>query len=179
MMNAACNSNKKGGLFSRPKLRGKDLNLRPLGYEPLFLMGVLVISTISVSSISVYFGLFWCVGPRFAPALAPAGQSTMNGETRIERSQFLFRLDGSCQSHGSIGCQLPKLDVAGSIPVSRFIFNNLERSLHGSYPVKRNLNSPGPIREHSRCVNKTIAGFFTTTPSAWPSFEQLLRSHRR
>ena len=34
MMNAACNSNKKGGLFSRPKLRGKDLNLRPLGYEP-------------------------------------------------------------------------------------------------------------------------------------------------
>ena len=36
-------------------------------------MGVLVISTISVSSISVYFGLFWRVGPRFAPALAPVG----------------------------------------------------------------------------------------------------------
>jgi len=32
-MNVASNSNKKGGLFSRPKLRGKDLNLRPLGYE--------------------------------------------------------------------------------------------------------------------------------------------------
>ena len=36
-------------------------------------MDVLVISTISVSSISVYFGLFWRVGPRFAPALAPVG----------------------------------------------------------------------------------------------------------
>ena len=58
-------------LVSNWKLRGKDLNLRPLGYEPLFPMGVLVISTISVSSISVYFGLFWRVGPRFAPALAP------------------------------------------------------------------------------------------------------------
>jgi hypothetical protein len=29
-----CNPNRKGGLFSRLKLRGKDLNLRPLGYEP-------------------------------------------------------------------------------------------------------------------------------------------------
>jgi integrase len=28
------NCNKKGGLFSRLRLRGKDLNLRPLGYEP-------------------------------------------------------------------------------------------------------------------------------------------------
>ena len=28
------NLNEKGGLFSRLKLRGKDLNLRPLGYEP-------------------------------------------------------------------------------------------------------------------------------------------------
>ena len=34
MNNAVCNPNKKGGLFSRPGLRGKDLNLRPLGYEP-------------------------------------------------------------------------------------------------------------------------------------------------
>jgi hypothetical protein len=33
MNNAVCNPIKKGGLFSRPKLRGKDLNLRPLGYE--------------------------------------------------------------------------------------------------------------------------------------------------
>jgi hypothetical protein len=30
----ACNQKKKDGLFSRPELRGKDLNLRPLGYEP-------------------------------------------------------------------------------------------------------------------------------------------------
>src|SRR5205814_4281943 len=34
MNRTACNANKKGGLFSRPRLRGKDLNLRPLGYEP-------------------------------------------------------------------------------------------------------------------------------------------------
>ena len=34
MNNAVCNPNKKGGLFGRPQLRGKDLNLRPLGYEP-------------------------------------------------------------------------------------------------------------------------------------------------
>ena len=32
----ACNPKEKGGLFSRPELRGKDLNLRPLGYEPEF-----------------------------------------------------------------------------------------------------------------------------------------------
>jgi len=31
----ACNPDKKGGLFSRPKLRVKDLNLRPLGYEEI------------------------------------------------------------------------------------------------------------------------------------------------
>jgi len=29
---------KKGGLFSRPGLRGKDLNLRPLGYEHNLMM---------------------------------------------------------------------------------------------------------------------------------------------
>jgi hypothetical protein len=34
MNNVACNSNKKGGLFSRPSIAGKDLNLLPLGYEP-------------------------------------------------------------------------------------------------------------------------------------------------
>jgi len=33
MKKMACNSKEKGGLFSRPSLRGKDLNLRPLGYE--------------------------------------------------------------------------------------------------------------------------------------------------
>src|SRR5437016_11608104 len=54
-------------LVSNWKLRGKDLNLRPLGYEPLFPMDVLVISAISVSSISVYFGLFWRIGPVLPP----------------------------------------------------------------------------------------------------------------
>ena len=34
MNNSVCNSNRKGGLFSRLQLRGEDLNLRPLGYEP-------------------------------------------------------------------------------------------------------------------------------------------------
>jgi len=38
MMNVVRKSNKKGGLFSRPKLRGKDLNLRPLGYEHNLIM---------------------------------------------------------------------------------------------------------------------------------------------
>ena len=33
MAEMGCNPKKKGGLFSRPELRGKDLNLRPLGYE--------------------------------------------------------------------------------------------------------------------------------------------------
>jgi hypothetical protein len=32
------NCNKKGGLFSRPELRGEDLNLRPLGYEHNLMM---------------------------------------------------------------------------------------------------------------------------------------------
>jgi hypothetical protein len=32
-MEMVCNPNKKGGLSSRLRLRGKDLNLRPLGYE--------------------------------------------------------------------------------------------------------------------------------------------------
>src|SRR2546422_9151421 len=69
---------KKAAYSAAVQLRGKDLNLRPLGYEPLFLMGVLVISTISVSSNSVYLGLFWAVGPRFAPALAPMGANRLS-----------------------------------------------------------------------------------------------------
>jgi len=39
------NPNKKGGLFSRLRLRGKDLNLRPLGYEPENALDATVIST--------------------------------------------------------------------------------------------------------------------------------------
>jgi hypothetical protein len=45
MLAIACNSNKKGGLFSRLQLRGKDLNLRPLGYEPKIALDATVIST--------------------------------------------------------------------------------------------------------------------------------------
>ena len=37
--------NKKGRLFSGLQLRGKDLNLRPLGHEPRETMDALVIST--------------------------------------------------------------------------------------------------------------------------------------
>ena len=34
MNNAVCNSNKKAAYSAALQLRGKDLNLRPLGYEP-------------------------------------------------------------------------------------------------------------------------------------------------
>jgi hypothetical protein len=46
MKKMVCNPNEKGGLFSRLKLRGKDLNLRPLGYEPEIGLDALVDSTI-------------------------------------------------------------------------------------------------------------------------------------
>src|SRR5438093_6566920 len=32
--NVVCNPKERGRLFTGPRLRGKDLNLRPLGYEP-------------------------------------------------------------------------------------------------------------------------------------------------
>ena len=51
------------------RLRGKDLNLRPLGYEPIKTLDALVVSTTHMVSISVYFGLFGTFCPRFAPAV--------------------------------------------------------------------------------------------------------------
>jgi hypothetical protein len=35
------------------------------------------------------------------------------------------RIDSACGSNSAVECQLPKLDVAGSIPVSRSIYKEV------------------------------------------------------
>jgi len=51
----ACNQKKKGGLFSRPELRGKDLNVRPLVYEhKLMMTGPFVSKHLVPDSVRIY-----------------------------------------------------------------------------------------------------------------------------
>src|ERR1051326_148628 len=99
MMNAASNSNKKGGLFSRPKLRGKDLNLRPLGYEPNLIMSGPFVSWHFVT-----------LGTRFSPLFS----------NFCEHFVSTNRVSGRLQNHVPLGpCLGAKSSWWGSIRLAR------------------------------------------------------------
>jgi hypothetical protein len=70
MKKMACNLNEKGGLFSRPQLRGKDLNLRPLGYE-----GNLTFARVAFSIVYVDRNGWFCPfsGSSWTPNQTPTG----------------------------------------------------------------------------------------------------------
>src|SRR4030095_6325460 len=74
MNNAVCTPIKKGGLFSRLQLRGKDLNLRPLGYELDLTFACVVFSTVSIgfnAAFSVVISR--CCPPDWPPSCPPNG----------------------------------------------------------------------------------------------------------
>ena len=67
----ACNQKKKDGLFSRPGLRGKDLNLRPLGYEHNLMMASPFVSKLSVPDGVRFYPLFSNFCEHFVSIIRP------------------------------------------------------------------------------------------------------------
>ena len=88
-----CNPNKKGGLFSRPELRGKDLNLRPLGYEDNRIFArsfASIIWLVLVHSCFLLFGRFCgrTCGRRFSEASKPNGTILILSGPKLRRLKF-------------------------------------------------------------------------------------------
>jgi len=78
----------KRAACKRPQLRGKDLNLRPLGYETQLTLPALAFSIIS-SRMLTYFA---DVSRSFGPILGPCPSSSGPVCSRQRFREFLYRI---------------------------------------------------------------------------------------
>jgi len=67
MKNTVCNQIKKAAYSAALQLRGKDLNLRPLGYETQLTLPALAFSIISGRMLTYFADVSRSFGPIFGP----------------------------------------------------------------------------------------------------------------
>ncbi len=68
-----------------------------------------------------------------------------------------------------VECQLPKLNVVGSIPISRSIFNPLSISTYGDLPPRTYPAPLPPIIAHNGCFWRSDCQQLSATPIAAPA----------